>query len=91
MKKTKNKPEIKFRAGAISATVWNNHTQKDGENKEYKTISFVRNYQDKDGNWNTTNSLRINDLPRAELVLNKAYEYLTLKDSDNVILEEVVA
>ena len=91
MEKTKNQPEMKFRAGAISATIWVNHTKKDGNDTEYKTISFVRNYQDKEGNWNTTNSLRINDLPKAKLVLDKAYEYLLLKDSENYIIEEVVA
>ena len=35
------KPEQKFRAGLISATVWNN--EKDG--KEFKTVSFEKNYK----------------------------------------------
>lgn len=75
-----NMPEKKFRAGAISATVWKNQTERDGKVVEYKTVSFERNYQDKQGEWNTTNSLRVNDLPRASLVLQKAYEYIALKD-----------
>lgn len=90
MEKNTNLPETKFRAGAISATIWKNQTEKDGEVREYKTISFERNYQDKEGKWNKTNSLRINDLPRAKLVLDKAYEYLVLRDQDDSILEEVV-
>ena len=77
----KNTPEKKFRAGAISATVWKNETIKDGKVVEYRTISFTRNYQDAKGEWNTTSSLRINDLPRARLVLDKAYEYLILKET----------
>ena len=76
-----NMPEIKFRAGAISATVWKNQTERDGKVVEYRTVSFDRNYQDKNGEWNKTNSLRVNDLPRASLVLQKAYEYIALKDS----------
>lgn len=75
---TPNLPVKKFRAGAITATVWNNQA-KDGEN-EYKTISFERGYKDKDGVWKTTNSLRVNDLPRAALVLQKAYEFIALGD-----------
>ena len=77
----KNLPEKKFRAGAISATVWKNQTEKDGEVREYRTVSFERSYQDKEGNWQTTNSLRVNDLPRASLVLQKAYEYIALQET----------
>lgn len=77
----KNTPEKKFRAGAVSATIWKNETVKDGKVMDYRTISFTRNYQDAKGEWNTTNSLRLNDLPRARLVLDKAYEYLVLKDN----------
>ncbi len=76
-----NRPEKKFRAGAISATIWLNEGQrKTGETAAYKTISLDRNYKDKTGAWKSTNSFRINDLPRAALVLNKAYEYLSLRE-----------
>jgi len=79
-----NMPEKKFRAGAICATVWKNQTEKDGKVVEYRTVSFDRNYQDKEGEWNTTNSLRVNDLPRASLVLQKAYEYMALREVEEV-------
>ncbi len=80
----KKLPEKKFRAGAVSATIWVNHG-KDQEGKEttYKTVSFERSYMDKEGNWQTTNSLRTTDLPKAVLVLNKAYEYLSLTDGEH--------
>jgi hypothetical protein len=71
-----NLPLKKFRIGPVAATVWNNHT-KDGEG-EYKTVSFERSYKDKEGAWKTTSSLRFNDLPKAALVLQKAYEFLAL-------------
>jgi len=78
-----NLPEKKFRAGAISATVWKNQGQnQDKEQITYKTVSFERNYKDNKGNWQTTSSLRINDLPKAVLVLGKAYEYLALNDNN---------
>jgi hypothetical protein len=74
-------PEKKFRAGAISATVWKNTTRsKDGKSVEYKTISIQRSYTDKSGAWQSTSSMRLNDLPKAALVINKAYEYLALKE-----------
>lgn len=78
-----NMPEKKFRAGAISATVWLNKGQRQsGEESEYRTISFERSYTDKEGKWQSTNSLRQNDLPKAQVVLGKAYEYLVFKEQE---------
>jgi len=82
---TANKPEKKFSTGAISATVWKNQgTSKTGEAVEYRTISIQRSYQDKDGKWQTTSSMRVNDLPKASLVLDKAYEYIVLRDPNSM-------
>ena len=78
-----NLPEKKFRAGAISATVWLNKGQKaTGEDTEYRTIAIERSYTDKEGKWQSTNSMRLNDLPKAGVVLQKAYEYLVLQEQD---------
>lgn len=82
--KQANAPEKKFIAGAVSATIWNNTgMQSDaGEEHSFQTISLSRNYKNKAGEWQSTNTLRINDLPKASIVLNKAYEYLTLKETN---------
>ena len=78
-----NHPEKKFRAGAVSATVWLNKGQKTtGEESEYRTISIERSYTDKEGKWQTTNSLRVNDLPKMTVVAQKAYEYLVFNEQD---------
>lgn len=76
----KQKPEKKFRAGAVTATIWKNQTE---DNREYSTVSFERSYRDKNGEWKTTNSLRVNDLPKAAMVINKAYEHLALHEKAN--------
>lgn len=73
-----NQPEKKIRSGAISATVWNNEQDTPNGKVAYKTVSFERSYKDKNGQWQTTNKLRGNDIPRAVLVLNKAYEHISL-------------
>jgi len=85
MTSEKNTPEKKFRAGAISATIWQNNGQnnKTGQPVTYRTISLERGYKDKSGAWKSTNSFRINDLPRASLVLQEAYKYAVLKDAQN--------
>lgn len=82
----RNAPEKKFRASPVTATIWANETKtKEGETKLFRTISVERSYRNKDGVWQNTTSLRVNDLPKAMLVLQKSYEYITLKDeSDNI-------
>ena len=84
----KNLPERKFRAGAISATVWKNTVEKEGTTFDFRTLSLERNYKDKQDEWQSTSTLRVNDIPKAVLVLNKAYEFLLLKEQD--IQEESV-
>lgn len=77
-------PEKKFSSGAISATIWKNEgIGKNQEKTNFYTISLDRRFQDKEKNWKSTNSFRINDLPKAALLMNKAYEYLVLKEEDS--------
>ncbi len=84
-----NKPEKKFRAGGISATIWKNESQKGQKSFSYHTISLERSYKDQAGAWKTTASMRLADLPRAKLVLDKAYEYLVVQEEVQ-IQEQVV-
>lgn len=75
-----NKPEKKFRAGAITATIWKNKGERNGKETEYHTVSVERNYKDKDSKWQSTTSLRVHDIPNAQLVLSKTFEFLQLKE-----------
>ncbi|MAE13262.1 hypothetical protein CMO92_01745 [Candidatus Woesearchaeota archaeon] len=82
----KNYPQKKFKAGAIEATIWLNEGTRDGSPVQFQTISLRRSYKDKNNEWKDTHSLRTSDLPKAILVLNKAYEYVALRD--DAIAEE---
>ena len=95
----KNTPEKKFSTGVITATVWQNQGKsRNGEIVAYRTVSLQRRYKDKSGVWQTANSFRVNDLPKAALVLEKAYEYLVLREQeaaseysvDEDLIEEVI-
>lgn len=80
-----NRPEKKIRAGPISATIWkNNLNSKDGQSFEVRSVNIERGYKDKDGTWKNTSSLRLNDLPKAKLVLEEAYRYLVMKGDQEV-------
>ncbi|MFQ5620671.1 MAG: hypothetical protein ACE5FT_02405 [Candidatus Nanoarchaeia archaeon] len=81
-----NKPVQTYRAGNISASIWENQVvNKDGTNGVYHTVSLSRSYQDKQGEWKSTTNMRVGDLPKAELVLRKAYELLVMKQHDNAM------
>lgn len=85
----KNTPERKFRASPITATIWTNEAKgKDGATNLFRTITLERTYKDKQDAWKTTNSLRVNDLPKAVLVLNKAFEYVNIKEEGEIIGED---
>jgi hypothetical protein len=71
------KPEISFKVGAVRASVFRNIVANNGQMVPlFKVILEVR-YKDKTGRWKGTNSLSLNDIPKAILALQKAFEYLT--------------
>ena len=72
-------PEKSFVAGGIVVSVWENEVEVDGNIRAFKSVSFARRYKDKEGNWQSSNSLRISEIPRAIMALGKAYEHLTLR------------
>lgn len=71
-----SKPEIVFKIGAVRASVFKNIFEKDGKSIPLPKVVIEVRYKDKTGQWKGTNSLSINDLPKAILALQKAFEYL---------------
>lgn len=77
------KPEKVFKSGACEAAIFVNEINKNGGSIQIRKAVVQKRYKDKDGEWQGTNSLDINDIPKVVLVLTKAYDYLTSKnDSD---------
>ncbi len=72
------KPEIVFKVGAVRASIFRNTIEKNGKLIPLPKVAIEVRYKDKTGQcqWNGTNSLSLNDLPKAILALQKAYEYL---------------
>lgn len=82
------KPEKRFKCGGCEAAVFENQREVNGKQVVFKKVSFQKRYKDPNGEWKTTHSLDINDLPKASLVLSKAYEYLVLGEPGEE-LEEI--
>jgi hypothetical protein len=75
------KPEKRFRCGGCEAAVFENEINRGGKTMKIKKVSFQKRYKSMDGGWKSTNSLDINEIPKAILALSKAYEYLVIWES----------
>jgi len=71
-----SKPEKVFKAGAVRASVFLNTFERNGQTVPVRKVVIEVRYRDKSGEWKGTNSLSLNELPKAATVLQKAYEYL---------------
>ncbi len=82
-------PVKKFKCGACEVAIFENErTTKDGKTVNTRKASFQRRYKDSDGEWKSTHSLDINDIPKARLALHEAYKYLVLSKGNNETEEE---
>jgi len=75
-------PEITFRHGQCSASVYEKECVRGERTFTIRTVSFERRFIDREGHQQTTSSLRINDIPKAILVLNRCYEFLTANQGE---------
>ena len=80
-----NQPEQKFNAGGVTATVWKNTGEKDGASKEYHYITVEKRYKDKNGAWKGSNSFRVDELPKLQIVAGQAFEYCSMKKEKPVV------
>jgi hypothetical protein len=73
----KNRPVKKVSAHGITASVWENQGKGD---TTFYTVQLQRSYKDADDQWKNTDTLRLNDVPAAVAVLQKAYNELVIRD-----------
>ena len=80
MAETHSRPEKDFRAGAVRVAVWtNSRLSSEGIPFNSHKVVMERTYKDGDGSFKTTGSLGLNDIPKAILALQKAYDFLICK------------
>ncbi len=79
----KPKPIAKFRAGAMTTSVWENKGKREGTDEEFTfmTIQLQRSYMNAQDEWvNETINLRKNDVANLNVVVSKAHEKVVLKE-----------
>jgi hypothetical protein len=73
-----SKPETSFKVGAVRVSIFRNIIVNNGRSVPLPKVVLKVRYKDKKtGQWQGTNSLSLNDIPKAILALQKAFEYLT--------------
>lgn len=90
---TGQKPVAKFKAGMVSAAIWENQIEVKGKTVTMLKATVQRRYKDKDGDWKSSQSFSRNEIPLAIYCLQQAFEKMLGEndgDTDNNVEEEAV-
>jgi len=79
MSEAPTKPVSVFRRRGVKVSVFENHER---QNTWYK-VSVQKIYRDVQEQWKTTTSLGRDDLPIAQLLLGKAWEFILDQEAAN--------
>ena len=78
-----NQPVKEFRAGGVKAAIWKKEAQQDGQTVVSHSVKVQKSYRDKlTGEWKTTDYFYPQDLPKLILTAQKAFEYISLRESE---------
>ncbi|MHC4581548.1 MAG: hypothetical protein ACYS14_08830 [Planctomycetota bacterium] len=67
-------PVARFKAGQVSAAIWQNEVQMPRGEVKILKATVQRRYKDKNGEWKSSGSFSRNELPLAIHCLQKAFE-----------------
>lgn len=70
-------PIKKVKVGGVEVAIWENSSK---EGKKFFTTTMERNYKAGE-EWKKTNSLGVDDLPKAILALQEAYHFVAIKEN----------
>lgn len=83
VKEAGNRPIAQHRAGVLCVSVWENEGKEyEGKKSTFLTVSVQRSFKDKNDEWAHTNTLRVNDIPVVQMLLQKAFEQAKMKKSE---------
>ena len=67
-------PVAKFKAGQVSAALWENEVQMPRGAVKILKVTVQRRYKDRSGQWQSSTSFSRNEIPLAVHCLQKAFE-----------------
>ena len=82
MTKQASPPVKEFQVGTIQASIWRNELKQDGGAVVRYSVKIEKRYRRRQTDeWTSTDQYFPDDLPRLQLVVAKAFEYVSLKSS----------
>ncbi|MBK7494486.1 MAG: hypothetical protein IPI28_03380 [Candidatus Omnitrophica bacterium] len=77
-----NQPLWRNQVGPFRASIWENQRTANGKNFTVRELSFSKRYRTEKGEYKDTTKYQANDIPKAILSLQKAYEQLITPDGN---------
>jgi hypothetical protein len=77
------KPVAKFRAGQVSAAIWEKEVSVNGRTVTMLKATVERRYKDRDGQWKSSASFSRNEIPLAIFCLQKSFEHIIESQQDD--------
>ncbi len=87
-----NRPVAEFRVGGtITASVWRNEKQQRDQVIVTYSVTLQKRYFDKaDQTWKTSTTFFVDELPRVQLALRLAYEWIMMRPRDAATKEPII-
>ena len=77
------KPEKVFRIGSVSVSVFVNEIDVEGGTRRIRNVNLQRRYRDSDdGEWKSTSSFGLGELPQLAAVLDLAMQHVAHKEAE---------
>jgi len=76
MENNNNGPVARFKAGSITAAVWDNNVKVKDSIRSIKKVTVERRYTDKDGNWKSSTSFARDEIALVKYCLDQAFAFM---------------
>ena len=76
------KPEKVFRIGLVSGSVFVNKIDTENGKREIRNVNLQRRYKDGDGEWQSSSSFGLGDIPQAMEVLRLSLNYVAGQEAE---------
>ena len=83
------RPIKEFRAGNVKAAIWKQEREDQGHTTATYSVKIQKRYFDKaTQEWRDTDYFFVDELPRLRLVADQAFQFITLRESEDTNGEE---
>ena len=79
---SENRPLWQMSAGPFWASIWENERTIAGKAVKVREVSFAKRFRTESGEYKTSSRYQLNEIPKAMLVLSKAYEQLAMPERE---------